>query len=468
MGTPPKLDIFPESVQSCTHSFARNLTQTPPASAIPLLPNRRTFSLEQDIDSHLWTSAILRALCVTLHLLLVILHLMLLAICVPHLEHATVFPVDQQSIIAPSLSGITTTFASVYTAVLVLISQTLAMRRNIRIQQTLTATHDNSAAWSGIGAALLRLWNQRRIHASVFGTLSVLLYLANIAVIHISTPSLVSLQTFNSSQATEVKTQGLPEYTRSTPTTDSRTMEYVLPSIYEYQTLINLGLASKLMDRYVNSVLTTLLNHIATSGKQGVLNGTLYDVLDPGYSGEETTVAATGFNISCGYLPSPNTSWNSTTNLWQFIFPEPFGTVELESQRKLIHRVATGLKVNVITAPHIIGLYDGGPSRNSVTMFSTEIPILDTALHTVPWVNIEPPMTMPVMLGMKNVTALQFFQCSQALVKQTATVEVQSREAVAVEPDIEKYVSTWLPYSGPSPGNFNGSTVDMRRSGPGG
>lgn len=57
----------------------------------------------------------LSLLCVVLHLVLVILHIMLLVVCISHLEHLIVFPLDWQSLISPTISGVMTTFASVNT-----------------------------------------------------------------------------------------------------------------------------------------------------------------------------------------------------------------------------------------------------------------------------------------------------------------------------------------------------------------
>ncbi|KAJ7087987.1 hypothetical protein B0H15DRAFT_801053 [Mycena belliarum] len=258
--------------------------------------------------------------------------------------------------------------------------------------------------------------------------LSVLLYLSNIAIIHISTPSLFSVQAFNSSQKIIIPTKGLPEYTRSTPTTNASTMENHITA-------------------YASEVLQDLFPDMTTSGKLGLFNGTLYDVLESGYSGQDVTVAATGFNITCGYLPFPNTTWNETQKLWQFAFPDPFGTVELGVQ-----------------PAQIIGVYVAPPNItawNSVTLFSTGIPIFDSNQEVGPWVQLDNPMIAPPGLDTGNVTAIQFLQCSGTLVPQRATVQAQSREAYAVEPDIVKHQSAWRPYAGPAPGLINGTMIEM-------
>ncbi|KAJ7108154.1 hypothetical protein C8R44DRAFT_744107 [Mycena epipterygia] len=197
---------------------------------------------------------------------------------------------------------------------------------------------------------------------------------------------------------------------------------------------------------YVTQTLISL--PVTTTDEVGLWNGTLYDVLDTNYLGKDTTVAATGFNITCGGLPHPNTTWRETNNTWEFAFPPPFATVRLP-----------------VRPPGMIGVvldsYSDVQFSNSVMMYTTGIQILDSGLETVPWVNINPPMIVP---GVKEVvTTLQFFQCSQTLVTQTATVQPQSGRAVRVEPDIGKRNSPrmWTAYGGPTPQDSNGTMIEM-------
>ncbi|KAJ7763045.1 hypothetical protein B0H16DRAFT_1455475 [Mycena metata] len=68
------------------------------------------------------------------------------------------------------------------------------------------------AAWTGIGSAMLYVWRQKTTAASLTGTFAVFLYLGNVLVLHISTPALFSLQTFNFTRPLQVETNGLPSY----------------------------------------------------------------------------------------------------------------------------------------------------------------------------------------------------------------------------------------------------------------
>ncbi|KAF7336265.1 hypothetical protein MVEN_02174700 [Mycena venus] len=429
----PTLETWPTSryVHSPSASTESSFTDSPPNSPFPLLTNRQKAGVDRmHTDKNQPTASPdgLPTLCVVLHLVLVILHIMLLAVCISHLEHLVVFPLDWQSLISPAISGIMTTFASIYCSALVLISQTLAMRHSLHKSQTLTATHDNSIAWSGIGSALLSLWKQIVVPASVLGTLSVFLYLLNIAVIHISSPAMLSLQSFNSSRPTVLKTLAMPEYTRRT-------------------SVLNETQTTKNMETFAMNALPEIFEDMNTTNKLGILDGTLYEVLETSYVGEDASVAAIGFNITCGYLPQPNASWNEN-GTWDFVFPSPIPSVSLSGR-----------------APRMIGIAEMAQAEqnatvtNSVTMYTT-IPILDSSLQTIQSVELDPPM-VTTWNANESVSTVQFFQCSQSLVHQTATVGAQSRQASAVEVGIEKRDSVWLPYSGPVPSNVNGSMIDM-------
>jgi hypothetical protein len=91
--------------------------------------------------------------------------------------------------------------------VLVVITQQLAIRGILHTHQTLTATHDESTAWNGLGSALLALWRQTRIAATVIGILLITAYLIGISVLHISTPTIFNLQVFEQPNATNISTQ---------------------------------------------------------------------------------------------------------------------------------------------------------------------------------------------------------------------------------------------------------------------
>jgi hypothetical protein len=68
---------------------------------------------------------------------------------------------------------------------------------------------------SGIGAAILLLRNQRKVpwDASTIGVVSVIVFLASVSALHITSSSLFSLVAFNSTFTYHTRTQGLPSFT---------------------------------------------------------------------------------------------------------------------------------------------------------------------------------------------------------------------------------------------------------------
>jgi hypothetical protein len=85
------------------------------------------------------------------------------------------------------------------------------MRRSLQLDQMLTATHDNAAAWAGVGAAISHLWSQKTVPArAMIGVITAALYLMTILGLHITTSSLFSLVTVNSTRSSSARTYGSP------------------------------------------------------------------------------------------------------------------------------------------------------------------------------------------------------------------------------------------------------------------
>lgn len=100
------------------------------------------------------------------------------------------------------------------------VTQKLALSYNFHKARTLTAMHDITSAWAGIGSALATLYSQRSLAGSVVGTLSVVGYLGGISILHVTTPSLLSIETFNQSVLSNVQTLGSPQFNASDASDD--------------------------------------------------------------------------------------------------------------------------------------------------------------------------------------------------------------------------------------------------------
>jgi hypothetical protein len=85
-----------------------------------------------------------------------------------------------------------------YLAAILFLVQQLAHRGALHTRQTLTAVHDTFSAWNGIGSALAVMYAQRNRTTAVYrGLLCVTAYLVGMSALHITTPGLISVATFN-------------------------------------------------------------------------------------------------------------------------------------------------------------------------------------------------------------------------------------------------------------------------------
>ncbi|KAJ7733529.1 hypothetical protein B0H16DRAFT_1468119 [Mycena metata] len=347
------------------------------------------------------------------------LHLTLIGMWGASVEHRLFFSLDNQKTVSFLITAISQIFATIYSALLVFVTQTLWMRRSLQMDRTLTAMHDHAAAWTGIGSAMRHVWHQKTTAASLTGTFAVFLYLGNILILHISTPALFSLQTFNFTRPVQVETNSLPSYNFGNTTDVTSSDAFVKMSFYAMGSLYSLP-----------SILGSTQN-------LGLNGSTLYDVLDPNSGSGNVTVNATGFNITCRYLePSPDSlSYDGSGAGW--------AALDL------------GLEM-YSTQPGIISsLISGNTSNNS---FYSTIPIIDSDDNHPPEVNLTPPMNNTYI----PVTFVQLFQCSQSLVNQTVVVDAQSRMVLSVEPEIYKKTSTWLPSnSSPVTTNTGNPLIDL-------
>ncbi|KAI0777065.1 hypothetical protein BC629DRAFT_1525131 [Irpex lacteus] len=105
------------------------------------------------------------------------------------------------------VSVTTQTFSTLYLAALVLITQRLALIRDLHTRQTLTAIHDKASAWLGLGSSLFALWDQKSLCSSALGVILIGLYWAGIAVLHIIIPASVSVTTYNATVLTQQTTR---------------------------------------------------------------------------------------------------------------------------------------------------------------------------------------------------------------------------------------------------------------------
>ncbi|KAJ7614494.1 hypothetical protein FB45DRAFT_1035968 [Roridomyces roridus] len=344
-------------------------------------------------------------LSLPLHVALVAIQFLLLIAWHQEWEHRIVFSVDREPLVAQLVKGILTTFITLYSAVLVFVTQSLALRHDLHTKQLLTATHDNAVAWSGLGSAVVRLWQQRAIPASSMGVLSALTYLAGISVLHTAFPGVAAPQSLVVNQSVPISTQSLPTFDLSGVNETNR--QGFLEAAGQYA-------AGSL----------PFFSFLSPSNTLGLHGATLYDVLEPNTGAGSVRVSATGFNISCGYIPG--TAFNATA-LSLNVSGTEYGLGNSESG--LISTVSLSYKTTG-AATYIIS-----PPFPSPAVFYTTIPVLDSNNDTAPWMN----------LNFSSIPTIQAFRCSLGLVEQTVLVDSQSRNFTSFaseSPPIEKQTST--------------------------
>ena len=99
--------------------------------------------------------------------------------------------------------------------------------------------------------------------------------------------------------------------------------------------------------------------------------------------------------------------------------------------------------------PHELGNRYGYVFPTSLLMYTT-IPIVDSKGNFGPLLNFTPPV--------------QPFHCIQSLVPQTAVLDVQSRNLLAINPTILKTSSTWIPSTSLQPTTSGNEFIDAVRN----
>ncbi|KAJ7692693.1 hypothetical protein B0H17DRAFT_1132929 [Mycena rosella] len=342
-------------------------------------------------------------ICGTLHLGLITLHSILLIAGLARWEHRFVFPLEDQTTVSFWATALPTTIGTVYGSILVFLTQKLALNHNTRVAQTLTATHDSIASWAGLGSALATLYNQLSVPAYMLGTLNIAGYLACISFLHMITPAVISVPTFNATIFIPIGTSWLPKFdvVNSNATRDFMTVfpSQFLPWIGNLDSLQTLGL----------------------------FNGSLYEVLDDGNLGKgNASVSAMGFNITCGYLPTAiNASYSPDSGNDIFLDLGPFGTV---------YDVDVTKSYNPFTVIQIT-------ANNSIILYTTR-DVLDSTGKRGPSLKLN----QHSYTG-DPIIPMQCLQCSKSLVPQSGTVTSPSRQlnASSLYPSIYKTQSLWRP-----------------------
>ncbi|KAJ7192329.1 hypothetical protein GGX14DRAFT_595892 [Mycena pura] len=329
-----------------------------------------------------------------------LLSIRLCLLAIHHWEHRFTFLIEHQTTVSFWTAVVSQSLGTIYCAVLVFLTQKLAMQRTAELM-TLTAVHDNISAWAGLGSALATLFNQVSVPASVLGTLTIVGYLGCIAALHVSIPAILSVDAFNATArvAIPASTSGMPDATR----------DYMVTFPVEF-----LPWRGVLDD----------------SQMLGLSNGSLYEVLDVTTPGnDKAQVSAIGFNITCGYLSAK------------------IHSVDVANKR-IVLLVDEDLTNIIDLVPNTISVYPLDSTNNSLTMLST-IAISDSDGHQGSPILLDqqPPSVLQNLTRLNlNISQLELLQCSKSLVAQTGLISARSNTIIndSLYPDTHKTQSTWI------------------------
>ncbi|KAJ7217259.1 hypothetical protein GGX14DRAFT_541785 [Mycena pura] len=335
--------------------------------------------------------------CMLMHVLLVMIHIIALVFAVQRKEHSIMFSLDKQQAVSFICKFATTAFGTIFYAMLIYLTQRLATTNTMHKYSLLTAIRDKSLAWTGVGSAFSTLYEQIKSPEPCLEILIICLYLATISGLHVTTSALVSVESFNLSISTKVQTWSIPEWS---DTVDNSTLEYIAGNGRSLQ----------------------WINSLDDSKKLGLSNGSLYDVLEQAYPGSGLTdVSALGFNITCGYVPD-------------IAAPE------------------IGYIINVSSLTEKFNMQFDIPGPNSLlivySMPSDTLPADSIVLCTQNSVyDSNDALGSPVTLPHANVT-LQFLECSNTRVRQMGRVNASTRllDPSSLHPTIHKHTSAWRAY----------------------
>ncbi|KAJ7307651.1 hypothetical protein DFH08DRAFT_1051509 [Mycena albidolilacea] len=324
----------------------------------------------------------------------------------------------------------------IFLDVLIFLTQTLAFRRSLWKVQTLTATHNSTAAWSGIGSALVHVWQQKAVPASIFGVLSAFLYLGSVLVLHITAPALLSVQPFNVDYSIRITARSLPIFNFSGYDPSSQNARLDVLSAQSTTTVCARAKPTKASstkraeeikcERYKQT--GTVAGNRATTEYERVRAGR--KTIDVGVGDERRRgrdeasarakarkrVRAEDLVLDCG--GKPNLEIISTLN-------ERIPGKSIVVQ-KLIPYTAT-LQDNITVQP-----FTGS------ALFYSAIPIVDSAGDSAPWVNIN-------SMTEGGFPAIQIFRRSLQPVKQRVIVDSQSHELISAGQEMNKTTSLWRP-----------------------
>ncbi|CCL99281.1 uncharacterized protein FIBRA_01296 [Fibroporia radiculosa] len=325
-----------------------------------------------------------------------------------------------------------------YTALLLLLTQRLAVKRIVSTYQPLTTSHDECNAWNGLGSAFLTLWRQLRSVSVELGTLGVIIYLASFTVLHTTTPSLFSMQPFNDTSLTVTATGSMPTF---------------LGNVSDINVLVNIV-------TYAWPLVYELLPFIAVARSQmtpGLFNNTLYDVLSKNNGVGEVQTNATSANVTCGFLPNATiqalepglvnttTPFGVVANYWAVEAVYNSFNISLAFPQMLTNTV---IQISSAWTLGGSGISTNCPQGRDI-LFAVSANVTDS--HGAFKGSVELPNDYPLISYTTPFHEISLMGCTLSWSQQTALVNAQTNELVSLEPGGTKLSSIWNPWEPTKP-----------------
>ncbi|KAJ3557272.1 hypothetical protein NM688_g1559 [Phlebia brevispora] len=329
-------------------------------------------------------------LCLTLHAILVLIYAVIFAAYLAGVYDKPLSITANTARIV--LTVVSQTFTIAYCAILAVLTQRITLHELIQRPQTLTAIHDKSSAWLGLGASLQALARQRKLVTDILGVSMITIYLLLIFVIHTTLPGIFG-----------VTTQSITSFA-TYPTTLARQIASETPQ----------DLALGPFTSYHYAILQVY--HTLTLSTTGLRDNTLYDIIPAveNATGAPVEVNATSFSVSCSLLP----------DIVQTAF-EPGGSEPPSDMPSYVFGFASGkYRVSV------------WPMRNNAEVINTNPVWLNLQLE---FVLNEPAPVMNVTLVACNFDA------------HNTTINVNSRTQGVVGPVTPPTIDRWQNWVEPGP-----------------
>ncbi|KAJ3557275.1 hypothetical protein NM688_g1556 [Phlebia brevispora] len=344
------------------------------------------------------------ALCIALHAILVFIYAAILATYKAgvydrplSLSHDTVHT---------AITVVTQPFTIVYCAVLVLLTQGITMHEFIERPQTLTAIHDKSSSWLGLGASLQTLARQRKLATDVLGVSMITLYLLLIFVVHTTLPSIFGVTTLSvTSSATYPTTLArLP----SGSNWDLESDDYSILQVYDWLDVSTLG----------------------------VLDNMLYDIIPvvENVTDVEIKVNATTFSVDCA--PISDIIQTNFSNPDGNLSHSPDGSFISSSDGNVEYSFTFGggkygVRLSPMEQFQLQSVYpaeDPWGSLSNMLVVASTYPLIDSAGDQAAAVSINPMWVVPYEeYPLQNLVNVSILGCNFAARNSTVNVNSRSR-----------------------------------------